>query len=278
MSEEFSLAPLKRLFRFPSQDPQWQGKFVIGSALTLAGYIIPIVPTLFVGGYILRVMRQTLAGQAPTLPKWDDWGEMFRDGLSVFVIGLVYFLPALIVWLVGIGLYFATSFYLPFAAATGADEVEIMAQFMLLTFGSMGVMFLSMALATLFSILGGIALPIAIAHFLAEGRLGAAFRLRQWWPILKVDKLGYFAAWVVVAGLLGVMYMGLMVLYSTMILCFLLPILGAPIGFYLSLVGAAVFGQTYRENAAALADSAEDQAIEAGSTEAESTEVETIED
>jgi hypothetical protein len=32
-----------------------------------------------------------------------------------------------------------------------------------------------------------------------------------------------------------------------MILCFLIPILSAVIGFYISLVGAAVFGEVYRE-------------------------------
>lgn len=72
MPAESSIAPLKRLLRFPFQEPQWQGKFVVGSALTLAGSVIPIVPTLFVWGYFLRVMRQVLAGQAPTLPRWAD--------------------------------------------------------------------------------------------------------------------------------------------------------------------------------------------------------------
>ena len=255
MSEAFSLAPLKRILRFPFQEAQWQGKFVIGSALTLAGMIIPIIPAIFVYGYVLRVMRQVLAGQAPGLPQWDEWGDLFRDGLSAFAVGLVYFLPALIVWIVGIGLYFATTFYLPFAATTGADETEIIASFMLMTFGGMAVMFLSMALGTILGLLGAVAVPMATAHFAAEGRLGAAFRVRQWWRILKADKMGYFAAWVVVAGLFAVLYAAVLVLYSTLILCFIIPILAAPIGFYLLLVGAAAFGETYRENAAALSES-----------------------
>jgi hypothetical protein len=268
MSAESSMAPLKRLLRFPFQEAQWQGKFVIGSALGLAGSVIPIIPTIFVWGYCLRVMRQAIAGQAPALPQWDEWSDLFRDGLSAFAIGLVYFLPALLVWLVGMGLYFAGSFYLPFAAATGGDEVEIITQFMLITFGSMAVMFLAMALGTLLMILGAIALPMATAHFVAEGRLGAAFRVRQWWRILKADRLGYFAAWVVVAGIFAVLYAAMMVLYSTMILCVLIPILAAPISFYLFLVGAAVFGETYRDSAAVLpeiteAEGAEEEDLEA---------------
>ena len=252
MSDELSTTSLKALFRFPFEGAQWQGRFAVGSALMLVSTFIPIVPTLFVGGYVLRVMRQALAGQAPTLPAWDDWGGLTRDGLRVFVVGLVYFLPALLVFVGGMVLYFAGTFYLPFAAGAGADEADVIASFMLLIFGSMAVMFLSMALGLLFSILGAVALPLATAHFAAEDRLGAAFRVRQWWRILKADKLGYLIAWVIVAGLGAVLYTGAMLLYSTMVLCVLIPFLVAPIGFYVALIGAALFGGAYRESAAAL--------------------------
>jgi hypothetical protein len=262
MSAESSIAPLKRLLRFPFQEPQWQGKVVVGAALTLAGSIIPIVPTIFVWGYFVRVMRGVIAGQAPSLPPWDEWGDLFRDGLSAFAIGLVYFLPAMLVWLIGMGLYFAATFYLPFAAMSSADETEIIAQFMAITFGSMAVMFLAMALGTLLMVLGAIALPLATAHFVAEERLGAAFRLRQWWRILKADRWGYLAAWVVFAGIVAILYVAMLVLYSTLILCVLIPIVAAPIGFYLSLVGAALFGEVYRDSAAALPESTEARAAE----------------
>jgi hypothetical protein len=253
VTEELSTASLKKLFRFPFSSPNWQGRFVVGAALTLAGSVVPIVPLIFVAGYVLRVMRQALAGQEPTLPEWNDWGNLTRDGLKVMLINLAYFAPALIVFVVGMGLYFAGSFYLPLAASTGGDEADAAAAFLLMMFGSIAVVFLSMALGTLFSILGAIALPMATAHFVAEGRLRAAFRVRHWWRILKADKLGYFIAWVIVAGLIGVLYVGVMLGYYTLVLCFLVPFLVAPIGFYVALVAAALFGRTYRENVAALA-------------------------
>lgn len=253
-SDEFSIASLKALFRFPFQGPQWQSRFVIGSALMLVSTFIPIVPSIFVSGYVLRVMRQAVGGQAPTLPEWDDWGGLIRDGLCTFAIGLVYFLPALLIFVVGTVLYFASALYLPFTMGPGANEADFLASFMLLTFGSMAVMFLSMALGTLFAILGAVALPMATAHFVAEDRLGAAFRIRQWWPILKADKLGYFIAWVIVAGLGAVLYTASILLYSTMVLCVLLPFLVAPVGLYVALVGAALFGGAYRESAVTLAD------------------------
>jgi hypothetical protein len=252
VAEELSTASLKKLFRFPFSMPNWQGRFAVGAALTLASSVVPLVPLIFVAGYVLRVMRQVLAGQEPTLPEWNDWGELTRDGLKVMLINLVYFAPALVVFVVGMGLYFAGSFYLPFAAGTNPDQPDAVAAFLLLIFGSMAVLFVSMALGTLFAILGAMALPMATAHFAAESRFGAAFRVRQWWRILKADKLGYFIAWVIIAGLVAVLYISVMLAYYTLVLCFLVPFLMAPIAFYVALVGAALFGGTYQESAAAL--------------------------
>jgi hypothetical protein len=253
VAEELSTVSLKKLFRFPFSMPNWQGRFLVGAALTLAGSVVPIVPLLFVAGYVLRVMRQALAGQEPALPAWDDWGGLARDGLKVLAVNLVYFLPALVVFLVGMGLYFAGTVYFPVTASTGAAEPDAAMAFLAVILGSMALLFLSMALGTLFTILGAIALPMATAHFAAQDRLKAAFAVRQWWRILKADRLGYFIAWVIVAGLVGVLYLGMMLGYYTLVLCFLLPLLVAPVGFYVALVGAALFGGTYRENVATLA-------------------------
>ena len=252
MSEGLSTASLKKLIRFPFQDNKWASRFLVGTLLTLANYVLPIVPSIFVFGYILRVMRQTVAGEEPALPTWDDWGGMFKDGLGSMVVGLVYFFPALLVLIGGMVLYFVGALYLPFTASTSSQPEETLMLMPMLTLGSMGIMFLSMFLGTLFSLLGAVVVPVALGHFVAQGELRAGFRVRQWWPILKADKLGYFVTWVVMAGLMGMAYIGFMLAYSTLVLCCLLPILIAPFGLYIMLVGSALFGQTYRESQALL--------------------------
>ena len=78
MSEALSTLSLKRLVKFPFQDANWASRFLVGTLLTLANYIIPILPGIFVSGYVLRIMRQTVAGEEPALPAWDDWGEMTK--------------------------------------------------------------------------------------------------------------------------------------------------------------------------------------------------------
>jgi len=252
MSEALSTLSLKKLFRFPFQASNWQSRFLVGSALILANYIIPLVPGIFVWGYILRVMRQTVAGQEPELPAWDDWGTLAKDGLGAMIVGLVCFLPGLLVFAGGMALYYVSNLSLPLAASGSGDPDEIMLALPAVLLGSMAILFISMFVGTLLSLLGAIAMPAAAAHFVAQEDLMAAFRVRQWWRILRADKLGYFISWVIVAGLLATIYSGTMLAYFTLILCCLIPILTAPISLYLFLVGAALFGQTYRENAASL--------------------------
>jgi len=58
-----------------------------GGFLGLLG--IFLVPFLFVYGYLVRVLRVVIAGETETAPMFEDWGELFADGLSAFVIGAV---------------------------------------------------------------------------------------------------------------------------------------------------------------------------------------------
>ncbi|MBN2393427.1 MAG: DUF4013 domain-containing protein, partial [Anaerolineae bacterium] len=114
--------------------------------------------------------------------------------------------------------------------------------------GSMIIMFVSIFLGTILTFLGGVPLPVALSHFVAKDQVGAAFRFREWWKLLWRNKIGYFIAWVLCGGLLLAWYLAFMLLYSTMILCILIPVLSAPLLFYLLLVWTAVFGETYRES------------------------------
>lgn len=253
MSEAATIPSLKVIFRFPFQGPDWRSRFIVGTALLFAGFLVPIVPGIFVYGYVLRVMGQALKGEDVALPAWEDWGRLAMDGLRGMVISLVYLLPSMIVFLGGVALYFTSSILFPLlmGAAEEASEVALGAPLLLLA--SMAIMFLSLLIGSVLLVVGAIPLPVATAHFVVQDKLSAAFRVREWWPLLQVNKLGYFISWVVVAGLMGILYFVSMMTYYTCVLCCFIPFLGAPIGFYVSLVSAALFGQIYRESAAILA-------------------------
>ncbi len=250
MPQEIAVTSLKALFRFPFQGSDWRNRFLVGAALMFASFVIPIVPLPFVYGYVVRVMQQAIQGQELSLPAWDDWGRLAVDGLRVMLVGLVYFLPGMLVSFGGMAVYFGSSFALPVMMAGASESSELLLGVPLLILASMAIMFVSMFIGSLLFFLGAVPLPVATAHFVAQDKVAVAFRVREWWPLLSRNKLGWFIAWVIMMGLVGVLYLVTMMAYYTVVLCFLIPLLAAPIGFYLALMGAALFGGTYRESVA----------------------------
>ena len=185
MPEELSLASVKEVLRFPFRDPNWQNRFIVGSALILAGvvlYFVPIisfVPFLFVAGYAYRVQRRAARSGELVLPPWDDWGGLALDGLKGMLVSLVYTLPAILCFIGGMVLYYVAIFGMMFPVAFMEDSASTVVVTMLLMFGSMVLMFLSMFVGWVLLLLGGVPLPMAIAHFVARDDLAAGFRLRQ---------------------------------------------------------------------------------------------------
>lgn len=256
MSEGLSLSPLKDVLGFPFRDPNWQNRFIVGAALVLAGvflYFIPIVsfiPFLFVVGYAFRVQRRAARSGELVLPPWDDWGGLLVDGLKGLLVNIVYLLPGLVCFFGGMMLYYVMVFAISLPMAFIEDSAGAALVMMVLMFASMALMFLAMFLSWVLMLLGLVPLPMATSHMVARDELGAAFRLRQIWSLIKADKLGYFAAFVIVYGLGMIWYVAFILLYMSMVLCVLLPFVMAPVLFYTLLVNAAAFGLTYRESAA----------------------------
>lgn len=83
-------------FRYPSSD--WKKVVVLGILFLLSFLIIPAFLVL---GYVFRVLKASLAG-LNELPEFEEWGEMFVDGIKVFVVYLIYFLPAIVIMAVSV--------------------------------------------------------------------------------------------------------------------------------------------------------------------------------
>ena len=95
MSAVSAVTLLKEVFRFPFQG-KWRDRFLVGTALTFAGFLVPIVPLIFVYGYTLQIMRQAIEGAELTLPVWDDWNKLGKDSLIPFVIAPIGFYLSLV--------------------------------------------------------------------------------------------------------------------------------------------------------------------------------------
>jgi hypothetical protein len=248
MAEPISVPSLKTIFKFPFQGTGWEKRFLIGTLLCFISFIIPILPAIFVSGYLLEVMRRAVKGEDLTLPDWTDWGKLGLDGLKYFLVNLVFLLPGTLIYVVGFGFYFITTFSMSVGSAFTQNSRGLPDAFVPVFLLALLVFFISMFLGPLLFFLGAIPLPAAIANLAVEGRLAAGFRLRQWWPALWKNKLGYFITWTILFGLFFVLYLVFFLAYMTCILCWLIPFLMAPMGFYLGLVYSALFGQTFRES------------------------------
>lgn len=236
-----TLSGLKSLLGFPFRGADWANRFIIGCALLVAGWIVPIVPVLFVYGYGVAVMRRVIRGEEPDLPPWQDWGRLLMDGLRAFAVGLVYLLPGTLVYFGSIGFYFASLFGPPLL---GWNEQQMGGVLMV----AMLLLFVGLFLGSLLYSLGGIPLPAAVAHFVAEDRLEAAFQIRRWWAALKKRRWEYLIAWVLLWGIVGIIWFVQALLYYSVCLCWLIPIAMVPAIFYTMLIAAALFGQVWREH------------------------------
>lgn len=161
-----------RAFSFVQEDPEWLKKVAIAMLIML----IPIVGQITVGGWALEVMRRVIKDEPEILPEWSEFSTYLMLGLKELVVGLVYVLPALILYCCGLGVTLALVGVTGGAAessGSGSDAAGIMSGITALSYGCNYCVFI------LLLILAMLMLPPATALFVESGELGAAFRFRE---------------------------------------------------------------------------------------------------
>jgi hypothetical protein len=83
---------LKRGFIFPTRDPQWVVKVLIGTLITL----VPILNFAAVG-YAMHTSRNVYEDRETPLPEWNDFGGHFRRGFLGVVVQFLWSIPVLLV-------------------------------------------------------------------------------------------------------------------------------------------------------------------------------------
>jgi hypothetical protein len=245
MTPRAAVSALQPHFRFPLADARARSRFLVGSALLLAGFLIPVVPALFAFGYALQVMRRTIAGDPPSMHDWSDWSGMLKEGVRFWVVWFVYFLPGAATVMAGLIVYFVS--FLGIGLASGAESEA--AAFTAVLLG-MAALFLSIGIGSVLMLAASIPLPAALGRMVAEDSLAAAFRFGQVWRAWRANALGFLIVWVLVMGLTFAAYLLAMLTYYTLVLLCLLPLLVAPAYFYVILVGVSLSGEVYAESAA----------------------------
>ena len=140
--------------RFPRSGDGWLERIVIGGVFVILSFLI--VPLILIEGFLYRVLRDVSQGNESP-PAWEDWAELFVDGIKMYVVQIVYLLIPAIVMVLGITL-------LGFGLV-GGPEVGIL--------GAL-ILFVGLALALVMAYF----IPAGLTHLARSGQLGAAFRFR----------------------------------------------------------------------------------------------------
>ena len=230
---------LAELLTFPIKDAEARKNFLIITLVYFLSFIVPILPLLAAIGYTARIMREIVAGCSARMPAWDDWESMFKDGLILFGVRLVYAIPILVVF---VPLFLGMAF-LPFwfESSGGSD-------------GQFAVIFLLFGLAMLFifplSLALGIIVPAAEVHTAIQNDFTAGFRFREWWPIFRANWVGFLLAYLI--AMVGSMVLSTIVSIAmmTIILFCVVPFIMPAITAYLTLVMYAAFAQAYKDGKA----------------------------
>ena len=202
---------LEQILTFPFKEPEARKNFLIASLVYFLNFIIPILPLILIMGYTARIMRQIINGAAPGMPAWDDWESMFKDGLYLLGIRIVYLLPLFVILL---PLFIGMSLMPIWLDSNGTSE-----QFAILIpiiFGLIMLIVFPLSLAI------GLILPVAEAHTIAHNEFAAGFRFREWWPIFRANLGGFIAAFAIYYFASLILSIILQILVTTIILSCLL--------------------------------------------------------
>lgn len=192
----------------------WKRILLIGGGLWVVSFLlVPILPAY---GYVVRVIRRRLDGD-PTPPAFDEWRELFVDGLKAFVIVVAYLLvPGLVAAVTVGGSIAAVTAGTPESAATGVAGVVV---------GGLVTLLLSLAF--------GYLAAAALVSFADRGDLGAAF------DVDSIKELVFAGEYAVAWGLSVLVFVAASILTSALnVIPFLGAVVGAFVLFYAQVVAA----------------------------------------
>lgn len=226
--------------RFVFEDEEWVSKLLLGAVIS----IIPLFGGAAVMGYAIAVLRNVEAGSQQPLPSWDRVGEYFVDGLLFWIATLIYSIPLLVVICP-----IALVWILPLAAGE-SEELSAM-----LT-GLAGVVSAGLGcLGLVYGLLLWALNPVLQIRFAETGelspclRFGEVFRflLDHIGPIIVAQLLVWAAGLVVASILTGVIgVLGLVPICGWMVAS-LLGLVMIPVGVWLMLFAAHLYGQIGRQ-------------------------------
>ena len=227
---------------FPVRDAEARKQFLIACLVVLAGFIIPLIPSILLIGYSVRIMRQIIdERKSPSMPEWQgsNWFEMLMDGLRVFGIQIVLTLPLLII--MGCGFLFMIGGSIGFPAFMNEHNSSLASV-------SLIFLFIGIGLTTLFAALSfpyGIIISAAIPHAVANNSFAAGFNFKEWLPIFRKGLGNFILAYIFLMIISFVFIFVIQFALITLILMCIVPFLMIPYSAYVAIVTNTIYSQAY---------------------------------
>jgi hypothetical protein len=235
---------LNQIFTFPFKDAEARKRFLIGCLVSLAAFIIPLLPFLVLYGYAIRIVKQILNNESPHMVAWDDWGGMLKDGARMFGIRIIYSIPIFIFIIPLVISMIAMPIFMSNASSSQQDALFPL--FILIIFGTICVLIpISLPLAVI--------IPAAEMHVVNTDEFAAGFRIRIWWPIFRANLSGFIAAFAIYYLSAMVLGFAIQIIGATLILACLMPFLLPAITMYILLIMYTTIAQAYKSGKEKLA-------------------------
>jgi len=156
-----------KAFTFVTDDDEWIKKLAIGGALMLVSILfgallLPLLVIFFLVGYQVAIIRNVIDGKDRPLPEWQEWGQLFIDGVIVSVAALVYAIPIILLTICSLALI------LPASVEGGDPGGGAIAGTVVLT-----------CLAVLFGIALAFITPALYIQYARTGEFGPLFRFGE---------------------------------------------------------------------------------------------------
>jgi len=162
------------------EDKKWSNKLLIGMLVS----IVPIINFALLG-WVIDIMRNVSRREPQPLPEWGDFGDKFVKGAILFVVGLIYSLPALIIT--------CPLLFVPFTRGDfGRDGQEALAGLVA------GTALLFTCAIALYGLLLSFLMPAIYLNFARKGTFSACFEFGEIWRIMSKNLGDYIVAWLII--------------------------------------------------------------------------------
>lgn len=218
---------LTEALEYPRSSDDWLKTVFFGGVFVFFGWLI--VPAVLVAGYLVRVLRGSMAGDE-TPPEFTDWSDLFSDGLRAAAIVIGYsLLPAVVVTVAAI---------IGGAIASAGTDAAVGLGTIVLLLGSLLGALLGLAAAYL--------IPAGVANYAETDRLAAGFSWSDLRPVLFSGT--YATAWLVGAAIVVGAVIVLTALNIVPVIGSLVAVLLGPfVTFFAEVAAFFVIGRAWAE-------------------------------